>query len=68
VYAVIKDSPAFRADILKGDILRKIGDIDIYDLKNFQQVMVQYAGQKVHVEILRDGQAIKKDIQLNKKN
>jgi S1-C subfamily serine protease len=68
VYAVIKDSPAFRADILKGDILRKIGDIDIYDLKKFQEVMIQYAGQKVHIEILREGQTIKKDIELNQKN
>jgi S1-C subfamily serine protease len=68
VYAVIKDSPAFRADILKGDILRKIGKIDIYDLMNFQEAMVQYAGQKVHIEILREGQTIRKTIKLNQKN
>jgi S1-C subfamily serine protease len=67
IYAVIKDSPAFRADILKGDILRKIGDIEIYDLKNFQEVVNQYAGQKVHIDILREGQEIKKDIELNQK-
>jgi len=28
---VVKNTPAFRADILKGDILRKIGDYEIYE-------------------------------------
>jgi hypothetical protein len=67
VYAVIKNSPAFRADILKGDILRKIGDLELYDPKSFQEAVGKYAGQKVIVQILRDGKEIQKEIQLDQK-
>ena len=67
VNAVIKNSPAFRADILKGDILRKINDVELYDRKSYQETIVNFAGQKVIVEILREGKEIKKEIQLDQK-
>ncbi len=65
VYVVVKDSPAFLADILKGDIIRKIGDVDIIDVRSFQEVFRHYIGKKVNVLILREGQEINKQIQLN---
>lgn len=67
VNAVIKNSPAFRADIFKGDILRKINETEIYDAKSFQNMIGNFAGQRVVVEILRDGKEIQKEIQLDQK-
>ena len=65
VNVVVKDSPVFLADILKGNIIRKIGYIDIVDVKSFQEVFRHYIGQTVNVLILRDGHEINKQIQLN---
>ena len=65
IEAVIKNSPAYRSDIFRGDILRKIGDVDIYDGKSFQEALEKYAGQTVSVIIYRDGEIIEKQIQLN---
>lgn len=67
VNAVIKNSPAFRADIFKGDILRKIGDVDLYDTKTFQEALEKFAGQKIVVDIMRDGNEIQKEIQLDQR-
>jgi hypothetical protein len=67
VIAVTKNSPAFRSDILQGDILRKIGDLEVYDASSFGQVVNRLAGQKVTVEILRDGKEVQKEIQLDRK-
>lgn len=68
VYAVIKGSPAFYADILKGDVLQKVGNVEVYDAKLFQETIARYAGQKITFEILRDGKEIYKEIQLNQPN
>lgn len=67
VNAVIRNSPAFRADILKGDILRKIGDVDLYDSKSYQEALGKFAGQKIIIEILRNGKELQKEIQLDQK-
>lgn len=64
VIAVVKGSPAFYADILRGDIIRKVGDDEIYDLKSSQRIMAKYRGQKVVVYILRNGKEIQKEVQL----
>jgi hypothetical protein len=65
VNAVIKNSPAFQADILKGDILKRIEDVEIYDVKSFHDATDKYAGKKVHVIFFRDGNEINKEIELN---
>ncbi len=65
VLAVMKNSPAFRSDVLKGDVLRRIGDQEIYDAKGFSQMVSAYAGKKVAVEILRDGIELQKEVQLD---
>jgi len=67
VNVVIKNSPAFRADIFKGDILRKINDVDLYDAHNFSAIVAKFAGQKVIVTILRDGKELQKEIQLDQR-
>ncbi|MCL2760762.1 MAG: PDZ domain-containing protein [Desulfuromonadales bacterium] len=68
VIAVMKDSPAFRADLLKGDIIRKIGDINLYDVQTFQYAEQKYKGQKVNVIFMRDGMETEKEIEFNKRD
>ncbi len=65
VIAVVKESPAFYADILKGDVIKKVGEIETYDKNTLPNVIEKYAGQKVQIELIRDGKEIHKDVQLN---
>ncbi len=65
VFAVVKNSPAFRADIVKGDIILKIGDVELYDKKSFNEAISKYSGQTTIVEMQRDGKALKKEIQFD---
>lgn len=66
VSVVVKGSPAFYSDILKGDILKKVGDTDIYDAKEFANAVSKHIGQKVMFTIYRNGTTIEKEVQLNK--
>lgn len=64
VIAVVKGSPAFAADILRGDILKQIGNHEILDPKIFGEATSRYAGEKVTVKFLRDGKEFTKEILL----
>ena len=55
---VIKNSPTFNADLFKGDVLKRVGDIQLTDLQGFKAAMLRYAGQKVNVVVLRDGKPL----------
>lgn len=68
VIAVRKRSPAFSADILRGDVLKRIGDTEILDKKIFSDTTVQYAGKKVVVRFIRDGKEFTKEILFNEKS
>ena len=68
VQVVMKGSPAYFADILKGDVLRKIGDTEIVEVANFLQAVSDYAGQKVIMVLYRNGEVFQKEIQLNEKS
>jgi hypothetical protein len=65
VHAVITGSPAFRADILRGDVVKKLGKVDVSDVESFQKALGQHAGEQVTVEIMRGGQTLRKEIKLN---
>ena len=67
VIAVVKDSPAARAGIVRGDIIRKIGDVDVNGGAVLYDAVMKYAGQKVMVEIWREHQAVEKEVQLDRK-
>ena len=67
VIAVMKGSPAFTADILRGDILKIIGDTEILDKKKFNDAAVRYAGKKVMVRFIRDGKEFTKEILFNER-
>jgi S1-C subfamily serine protease len=64
VREVAKDSPASRHGISKGDIVRKIGGLDVRDVTGFFRAVHMCAGQRVIVEIARDGAMIQKEIVL----
>ncbi len=64
VNAVVKNSPAFRSHISKGDVVRSIGGLDICDVSGFFRAVSRFAGQQVIVEILRDGKRLQKEIRL----
>lgn len=64
IYAVIKGSPAFEADILKGDVLRKIGDVAVFDAESFQKALSEYEGREADVLIVRGDKELHKSVKL----
>jgi hypothetical protein len=65
VFAVVKGSPAFAADIMSGDVIKKVNDVEVIDHKQFVQVMMPNANKKVSITVLRDGKEIIKEVKLN---
>ena len=68
VNAVIDGSPAFQADILRGDILRKIGNLEIASTGDFQTALKRYQGKSVSVVVFRNGETLVKKLKLNRKH
>jgi hypothetical protein len=50
---ISKGSPAFAANILKGDVILKIGGEDVIDREGFAEQLRRFAGQGVDLSILR---------------
>jgi len=67
VIAVVKGSPAFAADILRGDILKRIGDQEILGFQTFSEATELYAGKKVTVIFLRDSKEFTREILFNER-
>ena len=62
---VVKGSPAFSADIIRGDIIKKVNNIEIVDLKQYYQTMLSNANKKITMTLLRDGKEVTKEVKLN---
>jgi len=62
---VIKGSPAFMADILEDDIIRKIDSFVVIDSSSLYKLLDDHAGENVKLEIIRDNKTIIKEVQLN---
>ena len=54
VLAVIKDSPAYKAGFLRGDILLKMGDIDLEAPAMLSKAVGKYQGKKVKISYKRN--------------
>jgi hypothetical protein len=67
VSAVIQGSPAFRANILAGDIIIQIADTPILIMQDTSEPLQAHAGQKIQLKIIRNGQTIDVEVQLNKR-
>jgi C-terminal processing protease CtpA/Prc len=63
---VTKDSPAFDADILRGDVIKNIGDVLITNIDLANKTIDKYQGQEVDVLIFRDDKEIHKKVKLRK--
>lgn len=66
VLAVVKKSPADKAAIAHGDVLLKIGDVDLNKPELLSKAAQRYAGQTVELSYLRNKQPRKTLITLNK--
>jgi len=49
----MKGSPAFLADVLRGDILTKVGDVPIFQTSDMASALARYAGTQVDLVIER---------------
>jgi len=65
VIVVVRNSPAFDADMLNGDIIRRFNNIEITNASHFTSLIAENKGQQIELEIFRDGKTIVKQIQLN---
>lgn len=66
VLTVINGSPAFKADILHGDIIESIADTPIGSVDSANSVINKFRGQSVPIKLIRAGNVIVKNVVLNK--
>lgn len=58
---VNEGKPAFNAGLIKGDIVKKLGDIEIIDMMSYMQALSKFEkGQTITVTIVRDGKTLEK--------
>ncbi len=67
VIAVIKDSPAAKAGIVRGDTLMKLGDVPMTTKDDLFAAVRKYAGQTIPVTIERKDEAAQLTVTLNSK-
>lgn len=65
IVLVVNDSPAFSNDLLVGDIILKMNDVEITDYRHFNFLIRRNKGKPITLEIYRNGNSIVKEIQLN---
>jgi hypothetical protein len=68
IIAVIKASPADTAHIVKGDVLLKIGDMELSKPDDLFAAVQRYAGQAVEVKVLREDASMNITVSLNSRN
>jgi hypothetical protein len=56
VEVVVRDTPAFRSNILVGDILLALQGLSIESAVQFNQLISQHRGKEVRLDIVRNGQ------------
>jgi hypothetical protein len=62
---VVRGTPAFRANILEGDVILKINDLDVVDAKGFSDQLTQFAGQPTTLEVVRGNDHLSIQVTLN---
>jgi hypothetical protein len=65
IIAVIKESPAAKAGIANGDVLLKLGDVELNKPDDLIAAVKRYEGQSVPVELMRDQSNLKVNVALN---
>ncbi|MBN1111711.1 MAG: trypsin-like peptidase domain-containing protein [Bacteroidales bacterium] len=65
VRGVFDSSAAHRAGILSGDIIVSINDVDVKDVGEMQKELSRYRiGEKIDVTVIRQGNRVKKTVEL----
>lgn len=64
IIRVFKDTPAERAGLKKGDVFYKVEDLEVTTptMQDAVDIMRGVPGEKVHIEILRDGEVLPFDL------
>lgn len=65
VAAIIEGSPAFRANIIRGDVITQFGDTPIDTVQNLLDATRANAGQRIPVTIIRGTRTLTIEVQLN---
>ncbi len=68
ILAVIKDSPAAKAGLVRGDVLTKIANIELNKPEELSDVVRKFQGQKVAIEYARGGDKAITTAQINSRN
>lgn len=64
ITSIVNDTPAFRNDVLAGDIIVKIDGQPVYGEKAASDALTSRRGEEVQLTIFRNGQLIEKNVQL----
>ncbi len=60
---VTDDRPAYKAGIIKGDVVVKMGEIDITDMMSYMTGLSKFEkGNSTTVEVLREGEIVKTEV------
>jgi membrane-associated protease RseP (regulator of RpoE activity) len=65
VTVVVKNTPAFRANFLAGDVITALDGVQVDGAQHFASLLDQFGGKVVTVEFMRDGQPRSARVQLN---
>lgn len=66
VVSVVDDTPAFKADVLSGDMIVSIDGERVSSQTHFEKLLDSKRGMRVKIELKRKGRFIEKTIQLDK--
>jgi len=67
VIAVIKDSPAFKAGMEKGDVVLQLNDLNVESPEDFSKAVQKNQGTKVKIKYIRDDEEKIATAELNKR-
>ena len=65
VVTIVDDTPAFKADILPGDIINAVDGVKVSNQEGFGKLTAACKGRLVAVKLIRRGQQLEKTVQLN---
>ncbi|MBV9080279.1 MAG: PDZ domain-containing protein [Elusimicrobia bacterium] len=65
IQAIITDSPAFEADLLKGDVILKLDGDPVPSAQKFYADLISHAGKTIHLSVLRGSTPLEKPVKLN---
>lgn len=68
VLAVIKDSPAAKAGLIRGDVLTKIANVELNKPEELSSLVRKFQGQNIAIEYEREGNKAIATTQINNSN